>query len=714
MHNCNRQHFTYIRNYSIFLSFIFLFLGHNLYADGHTPQQSRQDDLEIHLIYTDEVCYGATGNIRLFIQHGTPPYDFQWSNGATTQDIYNVLPGTYQVTVTDGTGAEVVETAILHELPYMGSQIVINAQDVLCHGGSTGEISTYFNNDTGPYAYFWSTGSAASGIHHLAADAYSVTITDAYACQFDTTIYISEPDTILMNAFTSPATCYGSMDGKAWLEVYGGVPIDTTAQGYVYNYHWPNGVNNDTITYYGGTYTVSVSDANGCFVQTNFTIDQPSQILALQAGNPQICIGGEANLTSEVTGGSAPYLYYWINTSTNDTIFSNSITVSPEVTTQYYFYAKDMNGCFSNTVNSTVNVYPELLINSMVISADSVCKEEGVTVDIDIEGGNGGPYQITFDGNQIVSSPFTFYPTSSDTFTVKIQDQCSTPAVETSFDIVVMPDPPVGFTVDKHQACPPELFSFNEFSEDVGQSYRWDFGDNQFSMDKNPVHLYTESGRYDVALTVTSDFGCKKTKVMENLVTIHPKPEAEFYVNSNNASILAPVIQFFNSSANADSIYWYFGDGDSTLYSHANPWHEFPGIGWYSVQMIAENDHGCADTTFKSIRIFDEYTFNAPTAFTPNNDGINDCFRLCGHGIDILEFHMRIYDRLGSLVFETKEFVNDQECSACGEGAWDGTYDGSYVKGDELCEPGEYVWFCVYKDIEGVDNVAQGKVLLFR
>jgi len=680
-----------------------------------SEQLQRDVMLDIYLIYTDKVCFGETGTIRLFIQDGTPPYDFQWSNGATSQDLTNVPPGDYEVTVTDGTGAEVIETATLEELPYMGSQLVLDITPVNCHSGSDGAISTSFLNNTSPYSYVWSTGSSAASISNLSAGDYSFTVSDAYTCEFDTVITIEQPDTIILNVNTSPASCYGSMDGSAWVEVTGGVPPDTTPTGFEYNYFWPSGVDNDTITWYGGTHNLSVSDASGCVATVPFTIDQPSQVFAIQAGNPQICIGGEATLTSQVTGGTAPYFFYWVNPSTNDTVYSNSMTVAPVETTNYIFFAEDMNGCRSNIVNSTVNVYPEISIAEFLISEDSICKGDPLKVELDIEGGNGGPYQIVnLNTGQVHASPFTIYPQQTQTYTLLITDACSTPAVEVSFDVTVMPDPPIGFTVDKRRACPPGTFYFNEFSPDLGQSYKWNFGDGQFSFDKTPVHIYTESAVYDVGLTVTSDFGCAITRVREELITIDPKPDAEFYVNSNHATILNPVIQFFNVSSNADSIYWYFGDGDSTLYSHANPWHEFDAVGWYNVKMVAENRFGCIDTTYKKVRIFDEYTFSAPTAFTPNNDGVNDCFRLCGHGVDEFEYILTIYDRYGGIVFETEHFENDLDCSACGKGSWDGTYNGSYVKGDELCEPGEYIWFVKYKDVAGVDNVSQGRVTLIR
>lgn len=673
--------------------------------------------LEISIAYTQWACHGETGTIRVFIDEGTPPYDYQWDSGDTGPDIYDAPPGTYTVTVTDGDGEQVVESVTIQELPALEDVFTMQVNHVTCNGIADGEITTGFDTITGPYSYVWSNGAATADISNLEPDNYLVTITDAHGCEMDTSATITEPDTILTSVFTEPAECNGSMDGMARVEVNGGIPVDTTPEGFVYNYHWPDpSVNDDTLQYYGGTYTLTVSDANGCSVTNQFTIGQPPALYATQAGNRQICIGGEATLTSEVTGGTAPYNFYWISAETGDTLsYGNEITRAPIETTSYYFFATDANGCTSNIVNSTINVYPELNITSVVTSADSICPGEPLQVEVEVEGGNGGPYEMRLlNTNQIVASEFTIYPDHTDTYTLRLNDACSTPAVEAEFDVTVMPLPPAAFTVDKHESCPPGTFRFNEFSPDIGQSYHWDFGDDEFSFDKSPSHTYNVSGTYDVSMTATSPFGCEKKLTREDMITIRPKPEAEFYPGSSSATVLNPTIQFFNVSNGADSVYWFFGDGDSTLQSRENPVHRFDNPGEYVVRMIAENIYGCADTTQKKITIRDKHTFYAPDAFTPNNDGVNDCFRLCGHGVDPMEFEFYVYDRYGSIVYQSEKWVDDGGCDECGEGAWDGTYNGSLVKGDKLCKAGVYYWYVRYTDYAGVEHRDEGRVSLIR
>ncbi|PLX08453.1 MAG: hypothetical protein C0596_06240 [Marinilabiliales bacterium] len=111
--------------------------------------------------------------------------------------------------------------------------------------------------------------------------------------------------------------------------------------------------------------------------------------------------------------------------------------------------------------------------------------------------------------------------------------------------------------------------------------------------------------------------------------------------------------------------------------------------------------------------IKDENTIWAPTAFTPNGDGSNDCFKLCGHGIDQHFFTLIIYDRWGIPVFTTNKYFDSGECVACGEGAWDGS-KGDRTKGDEYCPIGLYYWYVKFLDYDGIGYELSGKVSLIR
>ena len=97
----------------------------------------------------------------------------------------------------------------------------------------------------------------------------------------------------------------------------------------------------------------------------------------------------------------------------------------------------------------------------------------------------------------------------------------------------------------------------------------------------------------------------------------------------------------------------------------------------------------------------DEYTFFAPSAFSPDKDGINDIFNVYGHGIDPKSFLLSIYDRWGGLIFQTKN-MNE---------GWNGVIKDSKR---DIVKGGVFSWQVVYKDISGVEHQHVGSVTLIQ
>ena len=229
----------------------------------------------------------------------------------------------------------------------------------------------------------------------------------------------------------------------------------------------------------------------------------------------------------------------------------------------------------------------------------------------------------------------------------------------------------------------------------------WNFGDAGFSnisYKKNPEHTFEQGGTYNVVLTVTSKEGCI---ILDNkTIVVYPNPDAEFNAEPITASIIKPLIFFENLSTNDSIIHWNFGDGDSVsiiLPGHTD--HKYTRSGNFTVCLIAESKDGCKDTTCMDILIKDEFTFYAPTAFSPDNDDINDVFLPVGIGIDPENFLMIIYDRWGEKVFVTHDLYQ----------GWDGK-----IKGKKIGKNGVYSWLVIYKDIPGVEHQQAGSVSLIR
>jgi gliding motility-associated-like protein len=204
-----------------------------------------------------------------------------------------------------------------------------------------------------------------------------------------------------------------------------------------------------------------------------------------------------------------------------------------------------------------------------------------------------------------------------------------------------------------------------------------------------------KTGAYQV--TVTDAAGCNYTidffipDFRESL-----NPDFRYSPDLDPIPGLYPSVKFLNFSEGATSYFWDFGTGEFS--SSYEPEYEFPGSGSYIVSLVVENSTGCKDTLSRIINIGFLYTFYAPNAFSPNNDWVNDIFRLEITGIDTTTFNIVIQNRWGEEVFRTSSY---------GEG-WLGR---KFNTGD-YCPSGVYVFRASFIDLSGKKHVIHGRVLL--
>ena len=110
------------------------------------------------------------------------PYTYNWSNGATTQNISGLYAGTYNVSITDANGCTAAATGVVNQPSGALTSSVASSQDILCYGGNNGSVTLSVVGGTAPYTYLWSNGATTQNITSITAGTYSVTITDANNC----------------------------------------------------------------------------------------------------------------------------------------------------------------------------------------------------------------------------------------------------------------------------------------------------------------------------------------------------------------------------------------------------------------------------------------------------------------------------------------------------------------------------------------------------
>ena len=201
-------------------------------------------------------CYGmASGSVTANITGGTGPYTYLWSPvGATTQTVSNLPAGCYTVTITDVNGCVVTQTACITEAPIF-SAIATIVNPILCNGNNA-TVIVAASGGTSPYS--------GTGTFTVPAGNYNYSVSDVNGCNSSVPITISTPTAITFSTNSTDELL--GLDGTATASVSGG-----TAP---YSYLWtPGGQTGATATgLAAGTYTVEVTDANGCTESTQVQV----------------------------------------------------------------------------------------------------------------------------------------------------------------------------------------------------------------------------------------------------------------------------------------------------------------------------------------------------------------------------------------------------------------------------------------------------------
>jgi hypothetical protein len=213
---------------------------------------------------TPATCGQSDGTASVSVSGGTAPYTYLWNNGDTASAVSNLSAGTYICTTTDAMGCSDTVQVIISNLngPSIGT---ITATNVDCNGGSSGSASTSVTGGTPPYTYTWSNGSTTATASGLPAGTYTVTVSDSAGCTINGSVTITQPTALTATSSATDESCTGCADGTATV-----IPAGGTSP---YTYLWSNGSTTASITGLStGTYTVTVTDANGCTQTQTVTV----------------------------------------------------------------------------------------------------------------------------------------------------------------------------------------------------------------------------------------------------------------------------------------------------------------------------------------------------------------------------------------------------------------------------------------------------------
>ncbi len=440
-------------------------------------------------------------------------------------------------------------------------------------------------------------------------------------------------------------------------------------------YQWipPVGLNNANIAdpfanpFNTTTYTLVVQDALGCEGQDQITVTVNPLPVASAGPDLAVCIGDGV-----VLQGSGGTVYNWSpGTFLDDANFQLPLS-TPTSDITYVLQVTDGNGCEDiDSVDVTVNPLP-------VISAgpDSTLCIGGSMV-LNATGG----VSYVWSPSAGLSDPGSANPTATPidpvTYTVTGTDGngCSS-TDQIALDLFVA------------SAGPDSIICLNQAVQayvNGGATFQWTPTDG-VSDPTSPNPIITPSGNTTYTVTVTSYAGC--IFVAQLSLAVLTLPSSQF-VATFEPTCEGVLGIFDNQSQNSEGQQWNFGDGTGS--GQDDVFHVYPPGQGYVVSLITyNNDSACSDTI--TIDFTDQWVGNDSidiqysTAFSPNNDGLNDCFMPFYEGDFSGCYELTVYNRWGGLIFENT--AGDGQC-------WDGR-----TKAGNMVDPGTYYYIVHVKGYE--------------
>ena len=620
-------------------------------------------DLTTFINGTDLKCYNDTSGIAdLSVFGGTLPYSYSWigPNGftANTEDLVNVIKGSYSVAVTDANGCISNNSVSLIEPNAIQIDLSITKQ-LLCYGDLNGEITASVSGgNTGNKTYLWDdpasqTNPIADG---LEAGNYTLTITDIKGCKASSSISLTQPSEILITETHADPSCFGSADGQI-------IPVVVANTGTSpYDYVWSTGGTNRIITGIGdGDYTLTVTDFNNCTNELNVTLTEPPQITYQSVNHTDAsCFGYSDGTISVMAGGGAGTYEY---SSDNGTTFQSSGDFTNLPATDYTLLLRDANSCLSKDSVVSLSEPPEIIYQSINITDASCYGSTDGAISITADG-TVGPYNYSNDNGATfqTSGDFTGLPATDYTLLLRDANSCL------SKDSVVSLSEPSAINILSETATNITCPGFTNGSITISASdgaggYTYSIDDGNMFFDNGGIFDSLAAGDYPVKVKDADN-----CEVSGSTLTIN-EPDIfivdTFSVTSAAADQNGSAVLEATGGTQPFTFIIKPPDADS-LTSSSGQFSDLPA-GNYLAYAIDNN--GCNSNSLaldiislapKSVILYN--------AFSPNGDNVNDVWNI-GNIQDYPNCTVRVFNAWGNEVFSSHGYAKP----------WDGKYNGKYL-----------------------------------
>jgi large repetitive protein len=433
-----------------------------------------------------------------------------------------------------------------------------------------------------------------------------------------------------------------------------------------------------------GNYTVTLtgtSQYNGCTASAISTVEvKPNPTPTFSIQGTQGCRPLAVSLVNGTNNGSN---FIW---QFGDGNSSTAINPNHRYDTSGTFIVRlkayDVFGCYADTAMAIVNVYP---IPKVAFNAvpRGLC---GIPTVFDFinntTGANGFAWNFDNGITSNATNPIVTF-TTADTFAVRLiaNNQYGCPDTLDK-NIITRLAPTADFSVPRGRGCQPYTAIFEDHSTGIN-GWFWDFGDGTTSNLPNPIHTYSDPGKYDVSLIVNFGNTCFDTIQFADTIRVYPSPVADFIYTSDLNQYVAGTVNFTSQTTPVTGAahWWDFGDA-SGISEEKNPTHRYFVNGGKAVQLIVQNVYGCRDTTVK--QIIPEYFEGlwVPSALSPES-GVGEVQVFQPKGVGIKQYKIQVFTQWGELLWESDRLENGQPIDH-----WDGMYNGKIMPQDV------YVWRC--------------------
>ncbi len=642
-----------------------------------------------------------------------------FTNTGSSAKIYTV-----SLTALTSAGCSDLTTNTVTVFPIPTASVIANTPV-----GCSPVAATFTNVSVGANTYTWSFGdgngsnSAASIITHTFTN--STLLIQTYTTQLVAISNKGCMDTALITvtAYPRPIFNFTMIPNSGCTNLNVNFPPVLGAV----SYHWDFGdgspasssanpthsFTNTTIT--DLTYTVELiaSNAFGC-IDTAYgnpvVFAQPKAVFVM---TPTLgCSPLTVNLTNNSLSANSSLWYFGDGNTSTASFPSYTYTNSSSTNNQTFtctLVAITTNGC-RDSISNTLTLYPRPDANFTVDTPACAPKTLNFTNTSTGASNFNWDFGFTNSTNANVSVAYTNTTSANITHTVQLIANSTNNCKDTMIvPIIIHPKPIYNIISDRDSGCTDLNVNFQ--CVPGAAQYDWRFSDGNASQNANPSKLFynhqlNNTQIFTVQLFAEDSYGCKDTAI--KTIKVFSKPKAYFTASPTLVFIPNTAVVCINqSSADANSFYWDFGDGLSS--TETNPKHYYQNEGGYNIYLIASNVYNCKDTFNLSSTIIAtlESEIDVPNAFSPNpnggnggaysnTDNSNDVFHPVIRGVD--KYELSIYSRWGELLFVSKD-INI---------GWDGYYKG------KLCDQDTYIWKIKATTIDDKKIDKNGDLLLLR